>query len=154
MMVPVEVKILDDRLLSEFGAPVYATQGSAGLDLRACIDKPEVTIMPGEQLMVGTGLAIHLKNPSLAGLLIPRSGLGTKHRIVLANTVGLMDSDYQGEVKACLINEGGQPFVLRAGERIAQYVVVPTFQLAMTVVEEFGASTERGEGGFGSTGTE
>lgn len=152
-MVPVEIKVLDERLLSQFGAPGYATEGSAGLDLRACIDEPEVTLMPGEQLMVGTGLAIHLKNRNLAALLMPRSGLGTKHGIVLANTVGLMDSDYQGEVKACLVNKGNQPFVLKAGERIAQYVVVPTFQLAMTVVEEFDQASARGEGGFGSTGT-
>ncbi|CAA0280439.1 dUTP diphosphatase [Acinetobacter baumannii] len=152
-MVPVEVKILDDRLLSEFGAPVYATQGSAGLDLRACLDT-EVTLNPGEQLLVSTGIAIHLKNKNLVGMLYPRSGLGVKHGIVLANGTGVIDSDYQGEIKACLRNNGDKPFVLKPGERIAQYVVLPTFQLAMTVVDEFDSSTERGEGGFGSTGTE
>lgn len=144
----IDVKILDPRLHDD--PPRYATPGSAGLDLRACLDA-ELKLVPGETVLVPTGLAIHLADPGLAAMILPRSGLGHKHGIVLGNLVGLIDSDYQGEVMVSLWNRGQTEFVLKPLERIAQLVVVPVLQLAFNVVETF-AGSERGEGGFGSTG--
>jgi dUTP pyrophosphatase len=144
----IDVKILDDRLKDS--PPHYATPGAAGLDLRACIDAPLV-IAPGETHLVPTGIAIHLADPGLAAMILPRSGLGHKHGIVLGNLVGLIDSDYQGQIFVSTWNRGATAFTLNPLERLAQLVVVPVVQVAFNVVDEFGAS-ERGEGGFGSTG--
>ncbi len=148
----IDVKILDPRLRDSSGqyAPHYATPGSAGLDLRACIEGP-VKIHPGETQLVPTGLAIHLADPGLAALILPRSGLGHKHGIVLGNLVGLIDSDYQGQIFVSLWNRGAKAFTLNPLERIAQLVVVPVLQMQLNVVEDFAAS-ERGANGFGSTG--
>ncbi|MCS6766278.1 MAG: dUTP diphosphatase [Candidatus Protistobacter heckmanni] len=143
-----EVKILDERMRSQL--PAYATPGSAGLDLRACIDAPLV-LEPGSTHMISTGIAIHLADPGYAALILPRSGMGHKHGIVLGNLVGLIDSDYQGELKISTWNRGAQAFTLQPFERLAQLVIVPVAQAAFKVVEEFAAS-ERGAGGFGSTG--
>jgi dUTP pyrophosphatase len=130
--------------------PAYATAGSAGLDLRACVDEP-LTLRPGDSALIPTGLAIHLGDPGLAAVIIPRSGLGHKHGIVLGNLVGLIDSDYQGQVFVSCWNRGRDPFVVNAMERIAQLVVVPVVQVELNVVESFDESL-RGAGGFGSTG--
>jgi dUTP pyrophosphatase len=130
--------------------PAYATAGSAGLDLRACLDEP-LTLRPGESALVPSGLAIHLADPGLAAVIIPRSGLGHKHGIVLGNLVGLIDSDYQGQVLVSCWNRGREPFVVNPLERIAQLVVVPVVQVELNVVESFDESA-RGAGGFGSTG--
>jgi dUTP pyrophosphatase len=145
-----KVRILDPRLGSEWPLPAYATAGSAGLDLRACIDAPLV-LAPGRSELVATGLAIHLDDPGLAAVLLPRSGLGHRHGIVLGNLVGLIDSDYQGPVMASLWNRGTAAFTVAPGERIAQLVVVPVVQVALDLVESFEASA-RGAGGFGSSG--
>jgi dUTP pyrophosphatase len=146
----IQVRILDARLGRDFPLPDYATPGSAGIDLRACL--PEAAwLRPGETLLVPTGMAIHLADPGLAAVVLPRSGLGHKHGIVLGNLVGLIDSDYQGQLFVSVWNRGQEAFEIRPGERIAQLVIVPVVQAAFRVVEEFGAS-ERGEGGFGSTG--
>ena len=144
----IDVKILDQRLHDS--PPHYATPGSAGLDLRACIDAP-LEIVPGQTILVRTGMAIHLADPGLAAMILPRSGLGHKHGIVLGNLVGLIDSDYQGELMVSMWNRGQTSFTLNPLERIAQLVVVPVLQVGFNVVEDFDAST-RGEGGFGSTG--
>ena len=130
--------------------PAYATPGSAGLDLRACIDGP-ITLEPNGWQLVGTGIAIHLADPAYAALILPRSGLGHKHGIVLGNLVGLIDSDYQGELKVSAWNRSNTPFVLQPMERLAQLVIVPVVQAQFRVVTEFAAS-QRGEGGYGSTG--
>ena len=145
-----QVRILDDRVGREFPLPHYATPGSAGLDLRACLDAP-LTLQPGEARLVPTGIAIHLGDPGLAAVLLPRSGLGHKHGIVLGNLVGLIDSDYQGQVMVSCWNRGQAPFTVEPGERIAQMVVVPVVQVELAVVEEFAVS-DRGTGGFGSSG--
>jgi dUTP pyrophosphatase len=147
-MKKLDVKILDERIRSQL--PAYATAGSAGLDLRACVDEP-LTLRPGDSSLVPTGLAIHLDDPSLAAIIIPRSGLGHKHGIVLGNLVGLIDSDYQGQVFVSCWNRGREPFVVNPMERIAQLVVVPVVQVALNVVDSFEQSS-RGAGGFGSTG--
>lgn len=144
----IDVRLLDPRLKDN--PPHYATPGSAGLDLRACIEAP-IRIQPGETVLVPTGIAIHLADPGLAAMILPRSGLGHKHGIVLGNLVGLIDSDYQGEIMVSTWNRGRDAFTLNPLERLAQLVVVPVLQVAFDVVDEFGAST-RGEGGFGSTG--
>ena len=144
----IDVKILDNRLRDN--PPNYATPGSAGLDLRACIEAP-LAIAPGETHLVPTGMAIHLADPGLAAMILPRSGLGHKHGIVLGNLVGLIDSDYQGEIFVSTWNRGGQPFTLNPLDRLAQLVVVPVVQVAFNVVDDFEAS-HRGDGGFGSTG--
>ena len=144
----IDVKILDQRLNET--PPHYATPGSAGLDLRACIAEP-LDIQPGQTVLVPTGMAIHLADPGLAAMILPRSGLGHKHGIVLGNLVGLIDSDYQGELMVSVWNRGQQGFVLNPLDRIAQLVVVPVLQVAFNVVSDFSAS-DRGEGGFGSTG--
>ncbi len=130
--------------------PQYATPGSAGLDLRACIDQP-ITLAPGQTELVPTGIAIHLGDPGLAAVVLPRSGLGHKHGIVLGNLVGLIDSDYQGQIFISTWNRGNAPFVLNPMERLAQLVIVPVVQVAFNVVEDF-AHSPRGAGGFGSTG--
>ena len=147
-MPAIDVRILDARLKDS--PPHYATSGSAGLDLRACL-QAAVTILPGETLLVPTGMAIHLADPGLAAMILPRSGLGHRHGIVLGNLVGLIDSDYQGEIMVSLWNRGKESFALNPLDRIAQLVVVPVFQVGFNVVEEFDASS-RGAGGFGSTG--
>lgn len=149
-MSTIDLKILDDRLKDRAYAPQYATPGSAGIDLRACIEMA-VTIHPGETLLIPTGIAIHLCDPGLAAMILPRSGLGHKHGIVLGNLVGLIDSDYQGEVFVSTWNRGHDNFTLNPMDRLAQLVVVPVVQVSFNVVDEFPAS-ERGAGGFGSTG--
>jgi dUTP pyrophosphatase len=148
MPLQVELKILDDRLKESM--PAYATAGSAGLDLRACLDAA-ITIQPGETTLVPTGMAIHLANPAYAAMILPRSGLGHKYGIVLGNLVGLIDSDYQGQLFVSCWNRSKEAFVMNPMERMAQLVIVPVVQASFNVVEEFDAS-ERGEGGFGSTG--
>jgi dUTP pyrophosphatase len=144
----IEVKILDDRLKTQL--PAYATSGSAGLDLRAALTEP-VTLAPGQTTLVPTGIAIHISNPGYAALILPRSGMGHKHGIVLGNLVGLIDSDYQGQLMVSTWNRGQDTFVLQPMERLAQLVIVPVVQAQFKVVETFEAS-ERGAGGFGSTG--
>lgn len=144
----VDVKILDARLKALL--PEYATPGAAGLDLRACIDRA-MAIEPGEAQLVPSGLAVHLKDPGYAALVLPRSGLGHKHGLVLGNLVGLIDSDYQGQIFVSCWNRGSQPFLLNPLERIAQLVVVPVVQVKFNVVDAF-AESLRGAGGFGSTG--
>jgi dUTP pyrophosphatase len=146
-----KVKLLDPRIGQSIPLPEYATDGSAGLDLRACLDAP-LLLEPGQTHLVPTGLAIHLDDPGLAAMLLPRSGLGHKHGIVLGNLVGLIDSDYQGQVMVSVWNRSAHPFTIEPGERIAQMVVVPVVQVALEVVESFDESA-RGAGGFGSSGT-
>ncbi len=147
-MKTLDVKVLDPRLRDSM--PQYATAGAAGLDLRACIDKP-VTLAPGAAELVPSGIAIHLSDPGLAAVVVPRSGLGHKHGIVLGNLVGLIDSDYQGQVMVSVWNRGQAAFTVQPMERIAQLVVVPVVQVKLNVVEEF-VQSGRGAGGFGSTG--
>ena len=144
----VDVKILDPRVKEKM--PAYATTGSAGLDLRAMLDEP-LTLNPGETRLIKTGLAIHLADPGYAALILPRSGLGHKHGIVLGNLVGLIDSDYQGELMVSTWNRGQEAFTIEPMERIAQLVVVPVVQMQMNIVDDFETS-DRGAGGFGSTG--
>jgi dUTP pyrophosphatase len=146
----IDLKILDARLKEERYAPQYATPGSAGIDLRACIEAA-IKIQPGETVLVPAGIAIHLSDPALAAMILPRSGLGHKHGIVLGNLVGLIDSDYQGEIFVSTWNRGHDTFTLNPLDRLAQLVVVPVVQVTFNVVEEFPAS-DRGAGGFGSTG--
>jgi dUTP pyrophosphatase len=147
-MKTIDVKILDPRMKEQL--PSYATPGSAGLDLRACIEAP-LTIKPGETHLVPTGIAIHIGDPGYAAMILPRSGMGHKHGIVLGNLVGLIDSDYQGQLMVSTWNRGQNEFVLTPMERLAQLVIVPVLQVGFNVVDEFGSS-ERGAGGFGSTG--
>ncbi|WP_374573383.1 dUTP diphosphatase [Acinetobacter sp.] len=146
----VQVKVLDARLGAEWPMPAYATSGSAGLDLRACVEQTTV-IEPGQTVLVKTGLAIYIEDASFAGMILPRSGLGHKHGIVLGNLVGLIDSDYQGELMVSVWNRSQTAFSLEPGERLAQYVLVPVVQAEFDLVDEF-AATERGAGGFGHTG--
>jgi dUTP pyrophosphatase len=147
-MRKLEVRILDDRIRGML--PQYATAGAAGLDLRACVDAP-LTLRPGESQLVPSGIAIHLGDPGFAAVVLPRSGLGAKHGIVLGNLVGLIDSDYQGQVLVSVWNRGNAAFTIQPLDRIAQLIVVPVVQVQFEVVEEFAASA-RGAGGFGSTG--
>ncbi|MFM8464381.1 MAG: dUTP diphosphatase [Burkholderiaceae bacterium] len=147
-MKTIDVKILNQQLREQL--PTYATPGSAGLDLRACIDAP-LTLEPGSTHLIPTGLAIHIADPAYAAMILPRSGLGHKHGIVLGNLVGLVDSDYQGELMVSTWNRGSASFVLNPMERLAQLVIVPVLQVAFNVVDEF-TESERGRGGFGSTG--
>ncbi len=149
-MKQIELKILDARIGNEFPLPEYATPGSAGLDLRACLDAA-VELNPGETQLIPTGLAIHIADPSLCATILPRSGLGHKHGIVLGNLVGLIDSDYQGQLMVSVWNRGNTTFTIQPGERIAQLVFMPVVQAAFTIVDSFDNS-ERGEGGFGSSG--
>lgn len=150
MMKKIDIKILDPRVGKEFPLPAYATPGSAGLDLRACIDAP-LTLQPGDTTLLPTGLAIHVADPQLAAVILPRSGLGHKHGIVLGNLVGLIDSDYQGQLMVSVWNRAQEAFTIQPGDRIAQLVFVPVVQAEFNLVEEFNTS-ERGEGGFGHSG--
>ena len=145
-----QVRILDARIGTQFPLPAYATDGSAGLDLRACLEAP-LLLAPGRAELIPTGLAIHLDDPGLAAVILPRSGLGHKHGVVLGNLVGLIDSDYQGQLLVSCWNRGSEPFTVRAGERIAQLVVVPVVQVQLEVVPQF-APSARGAGGFGHSG--
>jgi dUTP pyrophosphatase len=145
----IDVKIIDNRLVEQF--PAYATPGSAGLDLRACLDAP-LTLAPNAWQLVPTGMAIHLQDPAYAALILPRSGLGHKHGIVLGNLVGLIDSDYQGQLMVSAWNRSATAFTIEPMERIAQLVIVPVVQAQFNVVSEFAAESERGAGGYGSTG--
>lgn len=147
-MKTLQIKIIDARMREHL--PAYATHGSAGLDLRACLDAPLV-VAPGSTHLVPTGLAIHIADPGYAAMILPRSGLGHRHGIVLGNLVGLIDSDYQGQLMVSTWNRGGEAFTLQPLERLAQLVIVPVLQVALEVVTEFSAS-HRGDGGFGSTG--
>ena len=146
-----QVKLLDQRLGNDIPLPHYGTDGSAGLDLRACLEAP-LTLNPGETKLIPTGMSIYIEDTGLAAMILPRSGLGHKHGIVLGNLVGLIDSDYQGELMVSCWNRGTEPFTMDIGERIAQLVIVPVVQAEFDLVETFEAS-DRGEGGFGSTGT-
>ncbi|KXF82721.1 dUTP diphosphatase [Enterovibrio coralii] len=150
-MKKIDLKILDPRVGNEFPLPAYATEGSAGLDLRACLDEA-LTIEPGQTHLIPTGMAIHIADPSIAATILPRSGLGHKHGIVLGNLVGLIDSDYQGQLMVSCWNRGDTTFTMEPGERIAQLVFVPVIQAEFNLVEDFDA-TERGAGGFGHSGT-
>jgi dUTP pyrophosphatase len=145
-----QIRVLDERIGQSIAFPAYATDGSAGLDLRACLSQPLV-LEPGDTQLIGTGLAIHIADPALAALILPRSGLGHKHGIVLGNLVGLIDSDYQGELMVSCWNRGQTRFTVEPGERLAQLVLVPVVQAEFEVVDEFDSS-QRGTGGFGSTG--
>jgi len=147
---PLQVRILNARVGADFPLPQYATSGSAGLDLRACLDKPLV-LGAGQAELIPTGLAIFIADPALAAVILPRSGLGHRHGIVLGNLVGLIDSDYQGELMVSCWNRSQAPFTLKPGERIAQLVVVPVVQVELQIVEDF-AATARGSGGFGHSG--
>lgn len=147
----IQLKILDTRLNNEFALPGYATSGSAGIDLRACIDD-SLTIRPGQTELIPSGLAVHIEDPSLAAVILPRSGLGHKHGIVLGNLVGLIDSDYQGQVFVSCWNRGAEEFVIEPGARLAQMVFVPVVQADFEIVDEFDSS-DRGAGGFGHTGS-
>jgi dUTP pyrophosphatase len=145
----IALRILDERIREQL--PAYASAGAAGLDLRACVDQP-LALAPGSTSLVSTGIAIHIEDPSLAAIILPRSGLGHKHGIVLGNLVGLIDSDYQGPLLVSCWNRGQEPFTIRPLDRIAQLVIVPIVQARFSVVEDFAASA-RGAGGFGSSGT-
>lgn len=149
-MQKIQLKILDSRLGNEFPLPHYATAGAAGMDMRACVDAP-LEIAPGETHLIPTGLAIHIVDKGLAAMLLPRSGLGHKHGIVLGNLVGLIDSDYQGQVFVSCWNRGSTGFIVEPGERIAQMVIVPVVHADFEIVDDFAAS-DRGAGGFGHTG--
>ena len=151
MKHPLQVKILDKKIGTEIPMPEYATNGSAGIDLRACIDEP-IELTPGQTVLITTGLSIFIEDPGLAATILPRSGLGHKHGIVLGNLVGLIDSDYQGELMVSCWNRGDTTFTVEPGERIAQLVVLPVVQVEFQIVDEFKESA-RGVGGFGSTGT-
>ena len=150
MKKTIDVKILDPRIKQEFGLPHYATEGSAGLDLRACVDG-ELTLAAGQTALIPTGIAIHIGDPQYAAMLIPRSGMGHKHGIVLGNLTGLIDSDYQGQLFVSCWNRGNAEFTINPGDRIAQMVIVPVVQADFNIVESF-EQTDRAEGGFGSTG--
>lgn len=149
-MKKLAVKILDKRLGNEFPLPAYATAGSAGMDLRALLEE-KLTLNPGETQLIPTGMAIHLADPNYAAVILPRSGLGHKHGIVLGNLVGLIDSDYQGQLFVSCWNRGNEAFTIEVGDRIAQLVIVPVAQVEFELVEDFSES-DRGAGGFGSTG--
>jgi dUTP pyrophosphatase len=149
-MHQIDVKILDSRLGEKFPLPGYATSGSAGMDLRACLDKP-LKLEPGQTELIPSGIALHISDPGLAATILPRSGLGHKHGIVLGNLVGLIDSDYQGQIFISCWNRENQSFTIEPGERIAQLVILPVVQATLNIVNEFDES-ERGEGGFGHTG--
>lgn len=146
----IDLKILDNRIGEQFPLPAYATEGSAGLDLRACLDEAQV-VEPGQTHLIPTGIAIHIGDPNLAATILPRSGLGHKHGIVLGNLVGLIDSDYQGQLMVSVWNRGQDTFTIEPGDRIAQLVFVPVVQAEFNIVSDFD-STERGEGGFGHSG--
>lgn len=146
----VKMRVLNPKIGTEIPLPTYATEGAAGLDLRACIDEP-IEILPGATVLIPTGLAIYIENVNYAGLILPRSGLGHKHGIILGNAVGLIDSDYQGELMISCWNRSDKAFTMNVGERLAQYVIVPVVQAKFEIVESF-EETERAAGGFGHTG--
>jgi dUTP pyrophosphatase len=147
--ITVDLKILDPRMAEQL--PAYGTPGSAGLDLRACVDAPLV-LQPGQAQLIPTGLSLHLADPGLAAMILPRSGLGHKHGIVMGNLVGLIDSDYQGPLMVSCWNRGQEAFTIQPMDRIAQLIIVPVVQADFRLVSDFGTATQRGEGGFGSTG--
>ena len=149
-MQELEVKILNNKIGTEIPVPAYSTEGAAGMDLRACISQ-EITLAPGKTELIGTGIAISIKNPDYAALILPRSGLGHKHGIVLGNLVGLIDSDYQGEIMISAWNRGESSFLISQGDRIAQLVLIPVKQVALKIVTQF-TTSERGDKGFGSSG--
>ena len=149
-MQSIQLKLLDSRIGREYPLPDYATDGSAGMDLRACLDQT-LNLQPGQTELLPTGIAIHISDPGLAAVLLPRSGLGHKHGIVLGNLVGLIDSDYQGQLYVSCWNRGSEPFTVEPGERIAQMIFVPVVRAGFEVVEDF-ADSDRGAGGFGHTG--
>jgi dUTP pyrophosphatase len=151
MKQAIQLKIVNDKIGKDIPLPTYATEGSAGLDLRACLDEA-ITLKPGDTKLIPTGLSIYIQDPGLAATILPRSGLGHKHGIVLGNLVGLIDSDYQGELMVSCWNRGQTEFTVEAGERIAQLVLLPVVQAEFDIVTEF-ATSDRGTGGFGSTGT-
>ncbi len=146
-----KVKLLNNKIGTEIPIPCYETIGSAGMDLRACLDK-NLTINPGETHLIPSGIAVHINNPNYAGIILPRSGLGHKHGIVLGNLVGLIDSDYQGEIKVSCWNRGLLPFIVEVGARIAQFVLIPVLQVQLEIVHDFQEISLRGEAGFGHTG--
>ncbi|OGO94883.1 MAG: deoxyuridine 5'-triphosphate nucleotidohydrolase [Coxiella sp. RIFCSPHIGHO2_12_FULL_44_14] len=150
MQKSISLKILDSRLGTAFPLPGYATEGSAGLDLRACVDEP-LTLVPGQTELISTGIAIHLADPHIAATILPRSGLGHQHGIVLGNLVGLIDSDYQGPLLVSCWNRGHKTYTIQPGERIAQLVIVPVLKATFEIVNAF-TQSERGDGGFGSSG--
>ncbi len=150
-MKKTQVKILDPRIGNTIPLPHYATEGSAGMDLRACLEK-DTEIQPGETILIPTGISVYVEDKNLAAIILPRSGLGHKHGIVLGNLVGLIDSDYQGQLFVSCWNRGDQPYTIKVAERIAQLVLIPVVQTEFEIVDEFHAS-DRGEGGFGSSGT-
>ncbi|MDD5286238.1 MAG: dUTP diphosphatase [Desulfuromonadaceae bacterium] len=147
----IETKIINPLIGRAIPIPSYATSGSAAVDLRACLDQPR-TVQPGETTLIPSGIAISINDPGLVALLVPRSGLGIKHGIVLANTVGVIDSDYQGEIGIGIVNRGAIPYTIEPGERICQMMFLPVSQVALELVAEFCKETDRGAGGFGSTG--
>lgn len=151
IMTTIQLKILDERIGKQIPLPEYTTSGSAGLDLRACLDEP-LLLSPGDTVLIETGIAVHIGDPGLAAVILPRSGLGHKHGIVLGNLVGLIDSDYQGPLKISCWHRGVESYTIQPGERIAQLVVFPVQQIKFALVEEFD-DTQRGGGGFGHTGT-
>jgi dUTP pyrophosphatase len=148
----IETKIISPLVGTAIPLPTYATSGSAALDLRACLDQPR-TLQPGETVLIPSGIAVSINDPCLMALLVPRSGLGIKHGILLANTVGVIDSDYQGEIGIGIVNRGAVPYTVEPGERICQMMFVPVTQVALKIVAEFSSDTDRGSGGFGSTGS-
>ncbi len=147
----IETKIVNPLIGSSIPLPGYATEGSAALDIRACLDT-ELTVMPGETVTIPSGISISIHDTGLVAVLAPRSGLGIKHGLVLANTIGVIDSDYQGEIKIGIRNQGGEPYSIQPGERICQMLFLPVVQVALKVVDEFSEESMRGEGGFGHTG--
>lgn len=151
MKQAMKCKILDERIGNEWPMPAYGTEQSAGMDLRACLDEP-LTLAPGQTQLISSGLSIYIEDPGLVGQLLPRSGMGHKHGIVLGNLVGVIDADYQGPLMISCWNRSDKPFTIEPGERIAQLVIVPVVQAELQIVDSFD-ETERGEGGFGSTGT-
>jgi dUTP pyrophosphatase len=151
-MHKIDVKILDKRIGTDFPLPEYATPGSAGMDLRACLDEP-LSVNPGDTHLVPTGIAIHLADPTICATILPRSGLGHKKGIVLGNLVGLIDSDYQGQLMVSVWNRGQESYQVQPGERIAQLMILPVIQAQFEIVDDFSQS-ERGQGGFGSSGTQ
>ncbi len=151
MTTQIETKILNPKLGKEIPLPAYATDGSAGLDIRACIDEA-ITLEPGDSKLIGSGFAIHINNPQIMAVLVARSGLGVKHGIVIAQAAGIIDSDYNGEIFVALWNRSKASYTVQPGERICQMIFVPVIQTELLVVEQFSENTERGDGGFGSTG--
>lgn len=149
----IETKIMNHLIGTTIPLPSYATAGAAALDMRACLETP-VTVQPGETVLIPSGIAISIHDPGLVALLMPRSGLGIKHGIVMANTVGVIDSDYQGEIGIGILNRGGAPYTIEPGERICQMMFVPVIQADLSIVAEFSSFSERGDGGFGSTGSQ